>query len=710
MTLFALNMSNDNRSNSPNTSPRNSPRPSPRPQHKREHAKSDTYLSVNLKECNSSQSMPRNDHSPVSPEHKDLPNSASTGVKNGAEISPASDAKSESTSSSGKQKKEGRGKKKPAWYNVLLYPTYKSRSEDFKHIFKDVPDDERLIVDYSCALQKEILVQGRLYVTQNFLCFYANIFGWETNVTLKWKDVTAMTKEKTALVIPNAILIAVSSERFFFTSFVAREKVYLMLFRVWQNALMGRQMNQTDMWQLVHNSYGAELGLTSDDEDYIAPGTEDDKMSKISAESYSEDCSNSNLDAHSESGVVDHKPEEENKTQPINIVKNDDRERDRPEAPVKEKLLKHDEKSMPTDMSDNTSDSDRDKESPVCTALHEGRQLLNEVIPIHVDQLFTLLFTNSKFWLDFHASRKTTDLTQTTWIHNAKDNTKSRVMSLTLALNQPVGPKTAQVTETQVMIPCSKAGRLYSIDAETVNAGVPYADSFCVLVHYCIHRVSENQTSIAVYGQIKYKKSVWGLVKGMIEKNCWSGLEDFYACLSKALLIEAEEYATPAVKRKSRRRRRQHSIRAPIADDLRPPRCSLARTRGVSTRRQVQSTFATSVVFAVLVLLVILNVFLYYRLWSLEGTTPPSVLDLQVLKDPPKNHDDWIKLLQKQETLHTVEMQKWQQLLKTAITLLKQTEESLLELQKSIHPNYTKKMLSIIESHKGGGPIARDDM
>lgn len=88
--------------------------------------------------------------------------------------------------------------------------------------------------------------------------------------------------------------------------------------------------------------------------------------------------------------------------------------------------------------------------SPVCTALHEGRQLLNEVIPIHVDQLFTLLFTNSKFWLDFHASRKTTDLTQTTWIHNAKDNTKSRVMSLTLALNQPVGPKTAQVTETQV--------------------------------------------------------------------------------------------------------------------------------------------------------------------------------------------------------------------------------------------------------------------
>ena len=37
----------------------------------------------------------------------------------------------------------------------------------------------------------------------------------------------------------------------------------------------------------------------------------------------------------------------------------------------------------------------------------EGRELTNEVYPINVDQLFTLLFTNSKFYRDFHANRKT---------------------------------------------------------------------------------------------------------------------------------------------------------------------------------------------------------------------------------------------------------------------------------------------------------------
>lgn len=94
--------------------------------------------------------------------------------------------------------------------------------------------------DYSCALQREILVHGRLYVSQNYLCFYANIFTWETHLIIRWKDVTSMTKEKTALVIPNAISVVTASERFLFTSFGSRDKTHMMLFKIWQNVLMGQ--------------------------------------------------------------------------------------------------------------------------------------------------------------------------------------------------------------------------------------------------------------------------------------------------------------------------------------------------------------------------------------------------------------------------------------------------------------------------------------
>lgn len=127
---------------------------------------------------------------------------------------------------------------------------------------------------------------------------------------------------------------------------------------------------------------------------------------------------------------------------------------------------------------------------------------------------------------------------------------------------------------------------------------------------------------------------------------------------------------------------------------------SIIRTKALAKGGIFSSDLATLIVFAVLVLLVVLNVLLYYKLWSLEETPPYTLLDLQVLKDPPKTHDEWLKLFQQQEALHTVEMHKWQRILKTAIQLLRQTEDSLNELQRSIHPTYTNKIMSFVQSHK----------
>lgn len=66
------------------------------------------------------------------------------------------------------------------------------------------------------------------------------------------------------------------------------------------------------------------------------------------------------------------------------------------------------------------------------------------------------------------------------------------------------------------MLPCSKPGQLYSIDVETVNAGIPYADSFFIVVHYCLEKVSEMETHLNAFAQVKYKKSVWSMVKGKL--------------------------------------------------------------------------------------------------------------------------------------------------------------------------------------------------
>lgn len=67
------------------------------------------------------------------------------------------------------------------------------------------------------------------------------------------------------------------------------------------------------------------------------------------------------------------------------------------------------------------------------------------------------------------------------------------------------------------MLPCSRPGHLYSIDVESSNAGIPYADSFSVEIHYCLTSVGENETCLTVFAQIKYKKNVWAIVRSKFE-------------------------------------------------------------------------------------------------------------------------------------------------------------------------------------------------
>uniref|UniRef100_A0A8C4R8S2 GRAM domain containing 1Bb n=1 Tax=Eptatretus burgeri TaxID=7764 RepID=A0A8C4R8S2_EPTBU len=196
-------------------------------------------------------------------------------------------------------------KKSQSWYNVLS-PTYKQRNEDFRKLFKQLPESERLIVDYSCALQRDILLQGRLYVSENWLCFYSNIFRWETLLCIRFKDITAMTKEKTARLIPNAVQVSTETDKHFFTSLGARDRTYMMMFRLWQNALLDKPLCPRELWQFVHQCYGNELGLTSEDEDYVPP--EDDISNIGFSEDLVEDVELNDSSKAGSEGCLDHSP------------------------------------------------------------------------------------------------------------------------------------------------------------------------------------------------------------------------------------------------------------------------------------------------------------------------------------------------------------------------------------------------------------------
>lgn len=108
------------------------------------------------------------------------------------------------------------------------------RNAEFHNIFKDIPEDDYLIEDYGCALQRDILVQGRLYISEHHLCFNANIFGWVTSLVLPFAEVVSIEKRMTAYVIPNAIQVITLHSRYTFASFLSRDTTYDLICNIWK--------------------------------------------------------------------------------------------------------------------------------------------------------------------------------------------------------------------------------------------------------------------------------------------------------------------------------------------------------------------------------------------------------------------------------------------------------------------------------------------
>ncbi len=110
----------------------------------------------------------------------------------------------------------------------------KKRNRDFHQLFRSVPEDDYLIEDYSCALQRDIILAGRLYVSEAHICFSSNILGWVTTLIISFDEVVSIEKENTAMVFPNAIAIQTLHARHTFRSLLSRESTYDLLIGIWK--------------------------------------------------------------------------------------------------------------------------------------------------------------------------------------------------------------------------------------------------------------------------------------------------------------------------------------------------------------------------------------------------------------------------------------------------------------------------------------------
>ncbi|XP_020865329.1 GRAM domain-containing protein 2B isoform X1 [Phascolarctos cinereus] len=136
-------------------------------------------------------------------------------------LSLVSDSKTDSKTDSKNDSKAERKKS----YSTSQYKA----NMHFHKLFLEVPSEEPLKQSFTCALQKEILYQGKLFISENWICFYSKVFGKDTKICIPAISVTLIKKTKTALLVPNALIISTVTERYIFVSLLSRDTTYKLI-------------------------------------------------------------------------------------------------------------------------------------------------------------------------------------------------------------------------------------------------------------------------------------------------------------------------------------------------------------------------------------------------------------------------------------------------------------------------------------------------
>ena len=382
----------------------------------------------------------------------------------------------------------------------------KKRNRDFHQLFRSVPDDDYLIEDYSCALQREILAHGRLYVSEGHLCFSSNIFGWVTTLVMSFDEVVSVEKRSTALVFKNGLMISTLHAKNVFASFTSRDSTYDLIVGIWKlghpslrSSLNGVRIDETggdktekDDGVIPQGSQsGSETDSDEEEGDDIYDEDEDDEdgMSFSHAEG---SVAGSDLAEK----VVSRKPS-------AAVVTNG--------APA-EKSKEDSPTSTPGDFPGPLTHSATD-----CTdqETHYSKVIGDDIIPAPLGKVYSLMFgpaslTWMRNWLT--VEQKCLELTMDDKKCLGVDN-KVRTYSYIKPLNGAIGPKQTKCicTENLDYFDLEKS---VSVTVTTQTPDVPSGNVFSTKTKYCLSWGEGNATRLQMNCTIEWTGKSW--LKGML--------------------------------------------------------------------------------------------------------------------------------------------------------------------------------------------------
>ncbi|ORZ22511.1 hypothetical protein BCR42DRAFT_170034 [Absidia repens] len=453
------------------------------------------------------------------------------------------------------------------------------RNRDFHALFKSIPLDDNLIEDYGCALQKEILLQGRIYITQHHLCFNANIFGWITNLVIAFTDIVEIEKRTTAIFIPNAISISTHQSKHFFASFLSREQAHEQMVTIWRHAQ--QQLSSITMDASLKGSTADDYSNSQYDD------TDDDDISLTPWEDHDYDNKNIMKRMNGVNDIVALAPPTQLNagigtdrqlslaSLPIPTHTNEEAEAARRRAvseagprPNPESIMHHSaEEPLPSriitkpetpPLGGTSLALPHRQQHTQCQCAdtsdeHYPHTVLDQTYNCSLESLYNLLY-HSVFIKKFLTQvGKSSDIMISPW-RKGDDIPYVRDVSYIKYLGGAIGPRSTKciLKEELTHIDLNKS---ITHETTTQTPDVPSGSSFCVKTRACISWAGPGQVRMLVTVLIAFSKSSW--LKSTIEKASIDGQINYFKELNTVL----RKYTENRLDETSRSKKNRHGKR-----------------------------------------------------------------------------------------------------------------------------------------------------
>ncbi|XP_043990146.1 GRAM domain-containing protein 2B-like isoform X2 [Gambusia affinis] len=99
---------------------------------------------------------------------------------------------------------------------LTITHSYIKYNKTFHKLFQEIPAEERLTHTFTCSLQREVLYHGKLFVSENSVCFYSSVLLKETKVVIAISSVKEIKRHNPTLSVLS--VLTSSGEKYLFAS------------------------------------------------------------------------------------------------------------------------------------------------------------------------------------------------------------------------------------------------------------------------------------------------------------------------------------------------------------------------------------------------------------------------------------------------------------------------------------------------------------